>query len=271
MTPRLLIRSGAAASVVVHLALLGLVLVMAEVHPFAAEQVETIAVDVVTPEEAPPAPAATPPPVEPPATPSLADASPPPPQPAPPAAAKPPKQTASQPTPAQPAPAPQAKPAAAPPVQAAAPPRSEAAAPQPPPTLPPAIPQEPDVTVKYSVLLGLPPGTDFDAPAETQANIGPDIVAALRRHLKSCAPLPATLSPTDPVRIVMRVSLAPDGRLTRPPDLIEASASAKGPALMRGAIDALTKCQPFTMLPADKYQEWKVLDLDFKPEHFRGG
>ena len=270
MTPRLLIRSGAAASAVAHLALLGLVLLMAEVHPFAAEQVETIAVDVVTPEEAPPPPAPeatppTPPPIiEPPAKPSFAEAAPPvpPPQPAPPPAKpeKRPQPKASAAPPAKPAPQAQTAP------QAAAAPQQAVA-----PVLPPAIPQEPDVTVKYSVLLGLPPNTDFDAPAETQANIGADSVAALRRHLKSCAALPTTLSPSDTVRIVLRVSLTPDGRLARPPDLIEASASAKGPALMRGAIDALTKCQPYSMLPADKYQEWKVLDLDFKPQDFGGG
>ncbi|KIZ35085.1 MULTISPECIES: hypothetical protein [Rhodopseudomonas] len=259
MMPRLPIRSGAAASVVAHLALLGLVLVLAEVHPFATEKVETIAVDVVTPEEAPPAPApeVTPPtplPLDQP-TPSPTEAAAPPPEPPPEPAQQPPK----------PKDEPQAS--AAPPPQAD--PKPEAA--PPPPALPPAIPQQPDLTVKYSVLLGLPPNTDFDAPAETQADISADSVAALRRHLKSCAALPATLSPGDPVKIVLRVALTPDGRLARPPDLIQGSASAKGPALMHGAIDALTRCQPFTMLPADKYQEWKVLDLGFTPQDFRGG
>jgi hypothetical protein len=53
--------------------------------------------------------------------------------------------------------------------------------------------------------------------------------------------------------------------------LIEASASAKGPLLMRAASDALAACQPYTVLPADKYNEWKVLDLGFTPRDFRGG
>jgi hypothetical protein len=37
----------------------------------------------------------------------------------------------------------------------------------------------------------------------------------------------------------------------------------KGPLLMQGAIKALEACQPYAMLPADRYGEWKVLDLSF--------
>ena len=59
-----------------------------------------------------------------------------------------------------------------------------------------------------------------------------------------------------------------EGKLATDPILIEASASAKGPALMQGAIAALVACQPYAMLPADRYREWKVLDLSFTPQDF---
>ena len=68
----------------------------------------------------------------------------------------------------------------------------------------------------------------------------------------------------------MRIALTPQGRLSSPPALIEASASAKGPALMQAAIKALEACQPYAMLPADKYREWRVLDLGFTPADFNG-
>ena len=42
----------------------------------------------------------------------------------------------------------------------------------------------------------------------------------------------------------------------------------KGPLLMQGAISALHACQPYAMLPADRYGEWKVLDLSFTPQDF---
>ena len=54
------------------------------------------------------------------------------------------------------------------------------------------------------------------------------------------------------------------------PVLIEASASPKGPALMQGAMSALQACQPYAMLPSDRYGEWKVLDLNFTPQDFAG-
>jgi hypothetical protein len=141
--------------------------------------------------------------------------------------------------------------------------------------VPAAIPQEPDVTVKYHVSLGLPPdtpgGSDFDAPASKSADVSSSLVTEFRRHLKTCSKLPASISPADDVRIKMRISMTPDGKLIGEPILIEASASIKGPALMRSAMNALAACQPYAMLPSDRYSEWKSLDLTFTPRDFTGG
>jgi hypothetical protein len=76
------------------------------------------------------------------------------------------------------------------------------------------------------------------------------------------------LSPSDDVKVIMRVFITPQGRLATEPMLIEATASAKGPLLMQSAIKALEACQPYAMLPADRYGEWKVLDLSFTPQDF---
>ena len=293
MTVRFPIRAGVAASVLVHLGLVGAVLLYAEVRPFAEVPEQRIEVDVVTADEAPPAPEPTPetkpsldlpeikpaeetkPPAQaaqqPPPKPEPQKSEPPKPEPT---KAEPPKKQAAAPTPEPPKSEPQA--------QKQHPPRPsrQAAAARPdvqpphrkqPASVPPAIPQEPDLTVKYAVALGLPADPTFDAPSEIAADISADAITALRKRLKSCAPLPAPVAPSDNVKIVLRVALQPDGRLAQEPILIEASASAKGPALMKGAIAALTACQPYSMLPADKYKEWKVLDIDFTPRDFRGG
>ena len=42
------------------------------------------------------------------------------------------------------------------------------------------------------------------------------------------------------------------------------------PEIGRGAISALQACQPYTMLPKDRYGEWKVIDLSFTPQDFSG-
>jgi hypothetical protein len=114
-------------------------------------------------------------------------------------------------------------------------------------------------------------GGGFDAPAIDRAKISADDITRFREHLKTCLTRPGTVTRTDKIRVVLRVVLNPDGTLAETPTLIEASASAKGPALMASAISGLRACQPYAMLPADKYQEWKVLDLSFTPQDFNGG
>ena len=281
MEQRRFIPSDITASAVAHVALLTLLVLFSDVHPFGTVTAEQIPVEIVMPQEVPEAPAEV--------EQAVAEAKPDPvatPTPESPAAASQPE-PAPQPPPAEPTPQ---SPAAAPAQQQAAlaPP---AATPSPQPAPPPAQPAtpaykppEPDISVKYQVLLGLPPelpplsppgrdkGPDnFDAAASEAADISNTVVAEFRRHLKSCSKLPASLSRTDDVRVKLRVLMTPQGRLAAEPVLIEASASAKGPLLMQGAIRALTACQPYAMLPADRYGEWKVLDLGFTPQDFTGG
>jgi outer membrane biosynthesis protein TonB len=275
MEVRRIIPAGITASAIVHGSLLALVLLFSEVHPFGAVVAEQIPVEIVTTQELAEKQA----PVE-----------------------KPPAENKPEPAPepdlslldkpaaaAAPAPAAPPVPAAAPQQQAAlaTPPAAE-----PPPWAPspsqqdaPAYkPPEPDVSIKYQVLLGLPPdlsalppasararnsGEDnFDAPATEAADIANTLITEFRRHLKTCSKLPASLSGADDVKVKLRVLMTPDGRLAAEPILIEASASMKGPLLMQGAIRALQACQPYAMLPVDRYGEWKVLDISFTPQDF---
>ena len=129
---------------------------------------------------------------------------------------------------------------------------------------------EPDVTVKYGVVLGLPDG-DGGSIALQKADIAALDIAAFKRHLKTCARLPASVAAGDEVKIVLRVLMSPNGRLRGEPEVMEARNSRKAPALIRAATDALKACQPYTMLPVEKYAEWKMLDLVFTPGEFSGG
>jgi hypothetical protein len=255
--PRLLNPSGMAVSIATHLAVLTVGLGYAGVRPFETVPVEAIAVDIVTPAEVKEAtPEAQPtPPLQ------IPDLS-----------------TREQPTAAS-------RPAAPPPAQhAAAMPASAAAAPamadakqaalQPAAAAQPSWrPPEPDLSVRYQVNLGLPArrGDDFDTAAFSAAKLSTDDVAKFREHLKTCSALPASIAPADKVTIRLRASFLPDRTLASGPLLIEASASAKGPLLMQAAVEALAACQPYAGLPADKYNEWKVIDLSFTPQDFRGG
>ena len=111
-------------------------------------------------------------------------------------------------------------------------------------------------------------GDGIDATASSEADLSSSIVAQFRRHLKTCSRLPAQLAPSDKVMIKLRVLMTPKGTLAADPILIEASASAKGPLLMQSAMAALKACQPYGMLPVDRYGEWKAIDLSFTPADF---
>jgi hypothetical protein len=271
MEIRQYIRPDVTASAIAHLSLLALVIIYTEIRPFAPLPEEAVPVDVVVADE-------------------------------------PEKKTDSAPTPTPtPQPSPDlsllSKPASLRASSAAAPPssgaqpkagasasRGEAAA-QPQPevqaTSAPAaassgyIAAQPDITVKYHVMLGLPEDIPMSASASSgdkrgeggdttpaADNLASNVVETLRRHLKTCSKLPASLSPSDNVAVKLRVQMMPDGRLAAEPALIEGTASVKGVQLMQSAIAALAACQPYAMLPADRYGEWKVLELSFTPHDF---
>ena len=281
MNLRQAIPSDMTASAIAHLLLLALVFVFSEVHPFGSVIAEPIAVDIVTPKEIieeKPEPVPTPTPPTP--TPELdfsmlekpAEAS---------ASASAPAPAAQQPAPARPQQQAGLAPSHSQQQPAASEPQQQAAA----SSVPAYKPSEPDLSIKYHVMLGLPPdismtpppapsrsgekpGDNFDVPANKTADVASNVVAEFRRHLRTCSKLPASLTSSDDVKVKLRVLMKQDGRLAAEPILIEASASMKGPLLMQSAIQALEACQPYAMLPLDRYGEWKVLDLSFTPQDF---
>jgi hypothetical protein len=262
------------------------VLFFSEVHPFGSVTAEPIAVDIVTPAEAPPPakqeePKPTPKPKLPDSfdftTTPVTSNSPPP-------AAQPP---AAQPAAAQPQKQPQPKQKQAalstpqPPPQPATQPVN---APQPPETLPaPAnAPPAPEPSNKYPGMVGWPTdmfvkearekaGDPGDAETLAKAEIASSVVGEFRQHVRTCSKLPGSVAPFDGVKVRVRVFLTPDGKLARAPVAMEGPASLKGIDLTQSAIDALQACQPYPMLPADRYSEWKVMDLTFTPQDFAAG
>jgi hypothetical protein len=108
-------------------------------------------------------------------------------------------------------------------------------------------------------------GGGFDAPPVDTPKASRDFTTAFRERVSSCSALPPGIAPGDKVSIVMRVLLNRDGTLASTPQLLEPLATEKQLALMQSSIMALQKCQPYTMLPPEKYNQWKKLDLTFYP------
>jgi hypothetical protein len=88
---------------------------------------------------------------------------------------------------------------------------------------------------------------------------GEDFTLPFRERLISCSKRPVGIEASDKVIIRVRMSFNQDGSLSSRPRLLVPAPSAKQRALMVSVIDALESCQPFTMLPPDKYNIWKTL------------
>jgi hypothetical protein len=118
-------------------------------------------------------------------------------------------------------------------------------------------------------MLNLPigSGTNLAAPpSEEKSNLAREEVAAFKAQLSRCWVAPAGVPNTPDATIVMRIALNPNGTLGAAPELIAAPMAIDGNPLKESAKRALQKCQPYTALPAAKYQDWKILDMSFTPQ-----
>jgi hypothetical protein len=142
-------------------------------------------------------------------------------------------------------------------------------APQQPPEEAPDQPNPAEMMARLA-LVGGPLGGGFDAPPINALQAAYDFTVAFREHVSSCSALPPGIGSTERIKVSLRVFLNRDGTLAQPPQLLDPFATEKQLALMQSSISALQKCQPYTMLPADKYKLWKKLDLVFYPLNFVG-
>jgi colicin import membrane protein len=109
------------------------------------------------------------------------------------------------------------------------------------------------------------------ATGAQSAQLSQSEIDALRARLSQCWHPPAGITANTNIYISLRVLMRQDGSLAAPPVVVEGSASALGPALAESAKNALLSCQPFTMLRPEHYQQWKDMQLDFKPSELLGG
>ena len=148
--------------------------------------------------------------------------------------------------------------------------QAKSPAPMPPPAPEPPKLQQFAAGGWLDTALSMPPSTTspFDV-AESGANLERSEIAAFKAHLQECWKPPASLAAASNLVVVLRISLQPNGVLAGEPSLLAASASAEGPTLIQTANRALQQCQPYAFLPAEKYKEWRTLDLSFSPAGLR--
>jgi hypothetical protein len=115
-------------------------------------------------------------------------------------------------------------------------------------------------------LLNLPSETEASLagpPSESKSNLASGEIAEFKAQVAKCWVVPAGVPSTPGFDVLIRIALKPDGTLRAKPELVRAPASLAGPPLVDSAKQALQKCQPYATLPADRYQDWKILELTF--------
>jgi outer membrane biosynthesis protein TonB len=123
---------------------------------------------------------------------------------------------------------------------------------------------------RVASMLGLPFGYDTRSGGQ-----GPPMakftegVKEFKEQVRKCLKLPAGVAPTQHIEMVFRIPLRRNGALAGDPDMYQAIDNPFGPQLRDSAIRAIRQCAPYR-LPADKYEEWKVLDIDFSPDQMMG-
>ena len=135
--------------------------------------------------------------------------------------------------------------------------------PAPTPTQTPDAPDTPETAAQRAqqALLGGSLGAGFNAPPVDSPVVGYDFTEKFREVVSSCAPQVPNVDPRERLSVRIRVFLNRDGTLTRAPMMREANPSSKQEAMMQSFATGLEKCQPYTMLPQEKYSQWKVIDL----------
>jgi len=162
---------------------------------------------------------------------------------------------------------PQAKEPPLPPADTAQVAQVAAAQPAPAAEQTPNTPEE-AATAASLALAGGRLGGGFMAPPIDSPFVGYDFTMPFREVVSSCGRLPPGISPDEKISIAVRVFLNRDGTLAAAPQLRESNPSAKQQALMQEFASGLQKCQPYTMLPQDRYKQWKMLDLVVYPRNY---
>ena len=121
-----------------------------------------------------------------------------------------------------------------------------------------------------------PPPADATVSDQTVKGIGAqnaatlDIKDALLAQMRECWNVPVGAPHPEQLIVQVRVFLAPDGKLAQAPQLMpETRAAEASNAYMRpaaeAALRAISVCEPYHGLPADKYDAWREIVMTFDP------
>lgn len=97
------------------------------------------------------------------------------------------------------------------------------------------------------------------------AQLSQNEIEAFRRRITECWNPPVGLDSAQDLMVLFRVQFNQDGSVKRGPDVVGGKPSASGPAFAESAKRAILQCAPYTMLRKESYNNWKDMELAFKP------
>jgi hypothetical protein len=127
-------------------------------------------------------------------------------------------------------------------------------------TTPPSVSDQVEQRLKQ---LRNAPQVDKNAqPAAKSNTLTQSELNTLMKRIANCWTLPqAAREMPDPVTV--QVKLAKDGSLAAPPKVVNSSPDPRFAVAAKASVAALTRCAPFSFLPAAKYDAWKEIQIDF--------
>lgn len=109
--------------------------------------------------------------------------------------------------------------------------------------------------------------TRLDGSDET---VSQDEKDALRKQIERCWSPPIGVLDAGALVVRVRISLKRDGSLSTPPEVVNSNASPTFQIAAESAVRAIRRCQPFEM-PANKYNIWRDIILNFNPKEMLQG
>lgn len=99
----------------------------------------------------------------------------------------------------------------------------------------------------------------------TASTLSQSEIDAFRRRITDCWNPPVGMDSAQDLVVIFRVLFNQDGTVKRGPDVVGGKPSAGGPAFAESARRAILQCAPYTMLRKETYNNWKDMELAFKP------
>ena len=116
-------------------------------------------------------------------------------------------------------------------------------------------------------------------PASQRVGLGTSVtlseIDALRAQVERCWNFPAGAANPEDLIVTVKISLNPDGTLSKPPNVIPRDqARVISDQYFRvaaeAAVRAVRRCEPYK-LPVEKYSNWREIQLRFDPRELLGG